>query len=82
MPLGQSLYFDIFFFISEQYEESIEVTRKALKHLPEEAQLFFNLGNVYGKQGRFEESERNFLKAISLKPSIAKFYANLGMCAW
>ena len=51
---------------------------KALKYLPEEPQLHFNLGNVYGKQGKWAESEKYFLKAIKLKPGVPKFYANLG----
>ena len=51
---------------------------KALKHLPEEPQLYFNLANVYGKKGIFEESEKHFLKAIKLNPNTPKFYANFG----
>jgi Flp pilus assembly protein TadD len=51
---------------------------KALKFLPEEPQLYFNLGNVYGKLSKFVESEKNFLKAIKLSPKNAKFIANMG----
>ena len=51
---------------------------KALKHLPEESQLYFNIANVYGKKGLFDESEKYFLKAIQLNPKTAKFYANFG----
>ena len=71
--------FLLYLLFSGRYEESIDLTKKALKYLPSDAQLFFNLGNVHGKRSRWEESEKNFLKAIRLNPNVAKFYANLGM---
>ena len=55
---------------------------KALKHLPDEPQLYFNMANVYGKKGLFEESEKYFLKSIQLNPNTAKFYANFGKCMY
>ena len=65
-------------FLAERYNESLEHTKRALRHHPDNARLYFNLGNVYGKISSFEESEENFLKAIKLDPTTAQFYANFG----
>ncbi|XP_068220759.1 protein O-mannosyl-transferase TMTC4-like isoform X1 [Palaemon carinicauda] len=61
------------------YQPAIEVAHKALKHLPNEPALHFNLGNTLGKLSRYEESESHFLVATNLDPGNANYWANLGV---
>ena len=59
-------------------DESISVSERGLKHLPDEPGLHFNLGNIYGKQGRWMESEKEYLKALKLSPNKSLYYGNFG----
>ncbi|XP_045600678.2 LOW QUALITY PROTEIN: protein O-mannosyl-transferase TMTC4 [Procambarus clarkii] len=61
------------------YQPAIEVADKALRHLPNEPALHFNLANTLGKLNRYEESESHFLQATKLDPSNANYWANLGV---
>nr|XP_053627022.1 protein O-mannosyl-transferase TMTC4-like isoform X2 [Cherax quadricarinatus] len=61
------------------YQPAIEVADKALRHLPNEPALHFNLANTLGKLNRYEESESHFLQATNLDPSNANYWANLGV---
>lgn len=61
------------------YQPAIEVADKALRHLPNEPALHFNLANTLGKLSRYEESESHFLVATNLDPSNANYWANLGV---
>jgi len=67
-----------YFCVSDQYERSIDVCQQALKHLPGEPQLYFNMANAYGKMNKYEDSARMFDKAIQLAPDRAQYYANYG----
>lgn len=51
---------------------------EALRYLPEDSSIHFNLGNTMGKQQKFEQAEHYFKKAISLKPGTALYHTNLG----
>ena len=73
---GTELQEDLY--VSDQYEKSIEVSMEALRHLPDEPSMYFNMANVYGKMAQFEKSEKYFLKALNIAPNSAKYYANLG----
>ena len=52
--------------------------QQALKHLPGEPQLYFNMANAYGKMNKYKDSARMFDKAIQLAPDRAQYYANYG----
>lgn len=52
---------------------------EALKILPNEANLHFTLAGIYGKQGKFEESEYHFLKTIQLNSDNPMYHTNLGV---
>ncbi|XP_071951808.1 protein O-mannosyl-transferase TMTC4-like isoform X1 [Antedon mediterranea] len=62
-----------------QFETAESVAEEALKHLPNEASIYFALANVYGKSSRYEDSEKNYQKAISLNPNTAFYHGNLGV---
>ncbi|XP_037779061.1 protein O-mannosyl-transferase TMTC4-like [Penaeus monodon] len=61
------------------YQSAIDVADKALRHLPSEPALHFNLANTLGKLSRYEESESHFLLATNLDPGNANYWANLGV---
>ncbi|KAK7085136.1 Protein O-mannosyl-transferase tmtc4 [Halocaridina rubra] len=61
------------------YQPALEVADKALKYLPNEPALHFNLANTLGKLSRYEESESHFLLATNLDPGNANYWANLGV---
>ncbi|KAK4313661.1 hypothetical protein Pmani_015008 [Petrolisthes manimaculis] len=61
------------------YEPAIDVAHKALRHLPNEPALHFNLANTLGKLSRYQESESHFLLATNLDPTNANYWANLGV---
>ena len=41
--------------------------------------LFFELGNVFNSQGKYEEAIQNFDKSIGIKPDFAKVYISRGV---
>ncbi|KAK3095523.1 hypothetical protein FSP39_015624 [Pinctada imbricata] len=55
--------------------------KEAIKYIPQDPSIYFNLANVMGKADRHRESEQYFLKAIKLHGKIvpAKVYTNLGV---
>ncbi|XP_045129547.1 protein O-mannosyl-transferase TMTC4-like isoform X4 [Portunus trituberculatus] len=61
------------------YQPAIDIADQALKHLPNEPALHFNLANTLGKLNRYQESESHFLLATTLDPSNANYWANLGV---
>ncbi|KAF2368007.1 protein of unknown function DUF1736 [Trinorchestia longiramus] len=63
----------------QQYETAVTTAHVALKHLPDEASIHFNLANTLGKLGRYKESETHFLSATRLDPANANYWSNLGV---
>lgn len=47
--------------------------------MPNEPTIFYNMGIVFGKMDKLEESEKYYLKAIQLKPSVYAYHYNLGI---
>ena len=37
-----------------QHETAILVAKEAMKHVPDEPSIYYGLGNVLGKEGRYE----------------------------
>lgn len=56
----------------------MKVADQALKHLPNDASLYFNIANILGKSGKFVEAEIYFQTAISKDSNDPSFYTNLG----
>lgn len=60
------------------FQQAVKMSEVALQYLPNAHTLWFNLANSHGKLEHWEESERCFLKAISLAEHEAKYHLNLG----
>ena len=54
------------------------MARAALKFIPGDATIHFNIANILGKAGRFEEAEVEFKEAISRDPTNPTVLTNLG----
>lgn len=61
------------------HRRAVTLAEEALKFLPNEPSIYFNMANALGKLGEFSDSERNFLKAIQLKEDNPQFHVNLGV---
>lgn len=55
-----------------------KAVKDALRYLPNSDAIYFQYSIMLGKQEKFEDGEKNMLKAISLNPS-SKYYGNLGI---
>jgi outer membrane protein OmpA-like peptidoglycan-associated protein len=55
-----------------------QLYRKVIEMCPSFAEACNNLGDVYEKQGRFEEAMAQYKKAIESKPTLASPYFGLG----
>ncbi|CAG2167724.1 unnamed protein product [Oppiella nova] len=62
-----------------RYESAYLIALEALEYHSNESSLHFNVANVLGKMGKFNESEIHFEKAIALSPQKANYFANLGV---
>jgi len=47
----------------------LKVANKALKFIPNHASIYFNVANILGKKGKYEEAEIQFEQAISKNPT-------------
>ena len=57
--------------------ESEAAYRQALQRTPDDAEVYSNLGNVLGYQGRAREAEEAFRQALRLKPDFASVFRYL-----
>lgn len=57
---------------------SVLTNQQAIALDPNNPQQYLNLGGIYYQLGQWEEAQRNFQIAISLKPDFANGYYNLG----
>lgn len=55
------------------------MANEALKFIPNHASIYFNIGNILGKKGKYEDAEIQFKQAISKDPMAPMIYANLGI---
>ena len=65
-------------FASEQYDLAIEWFARAIRHNPDVADYFSNLGIALQKQGRLEEAVKSFDRALVLNPDSAAVWFRLG----
>ncbi len=59
-------------------ETAIELIEQAVSLVPDDADVYNNLGNAQQSLGRFEDAANSFEKALSLNPRLAETRANLG----
>lgn len=60
------------------------MANESLKFIPNHASIYFNIANILGKKGKYEDAEFQFKQAISRDPTAPTIYANLGILrnAW
>lgn len=56
----------------------MKVANEALKFIPNHASIYFNIGNILGKKGKYEDAEIQFKQAILKDPMAPMIYANFG----
>ncbi|BFZ06499.1 hypothetical protein BsWGS_09538 [Bradybaena similaris] len=61
------------------YDKAVNMAFAALKFLPDNSAIMFTLASCYGKQGKFEDSEKWFLAALQQNPQNANSHLNLGV---
>ena len=60
-------------------KKSLEETLRARKKYPDEPLIFNLLGVLYSQIGNYEDSIKNYSKAIKLNPSYFEAYNNIGV---
>ncbi|XP_015604969.1 transmembrane and TPR repeat-containing protein 4 isoform X2 [Cephus cinctus] len=60
-------------------EKALVAATEALKLIPDDASIYFNMANILGKAGKFVEAEKYFNGAISRDANNPTFYTNLGI---
>lgn len=61
-----------------QADKGLQALLSAQKLLPKDAEVPFNLGNAYAKDGRYADAICAYQKAVKLAPKFAQAYENLG----
>ena len=64
----------------EQYEEAMTMYDRAIGYNGDNADNYFNRGNVYQQQKNFEAAHQDFETAINLENRNAKYYHGKGLC--
>jgi tetratricopeptide (TPR) repeat protein len=62
-----------------KWQAAEAILLKALQISPEEATVYYNLGNTYAGQNKLSEAVGAYTKAISLRSGFAQAYYNLGI---
>lgn len=62
----------------ERYEEALSLLQQICKRNKKDASLWLDLGVLYGRLNRLNESEACFRKTIKLAPEVAESHYNLG----
>ncbi len=60
-----------------ELDEAVELMQRAIRLVPDSAEMHYNLGNAFQNMGRFVEAIASFRQAIRLKPDLAPAYNNL-----
>ncbi|MFA5816631.1 MAG: DUF5107 domain-containing protein [Bacteroidales bacterium] len=69
-------------FIMASRPETMEVLEFAVKEKPDDAQAFYQLGNLLGNFGRLDEAANHWNKSVQLNPSMSIPWRNLGLYHW
>lgn len=75
----KKIFFKTYSIILDKTEEALKMANEALKFVPNHASIYFNIANILGKKGKYEEAEIQFKQAISRDPTAPMIYANLGI---
>ncbi|KAJ8665348.1 hypothetical protein QAD02_007010 [Eretmocerus hayati] len=59
--------------------EALNAARQALRFIPNDPSIHFNIGNILGKDGDFQQAELHFKTAISANPNNSIYHTNLGV---
>ena len=59
--------------------DAIAAHREAIQRNPNDADLHYQLGLAYAKEGRLEQAIGSYLRAIALEPQYAEAYEELGL---
>ena len=73
-PLAQLVNFKL---AEKDPTRAVELVKKQIVAVPSSGPLYELLGNVYFAQGKNDEAEPAFLKAIQLEPRLSASYTNL-----
>jgi tetratricopeptide (TPR) repeat protein len=57
----------------------LEHYRQAVRKNPDDARAYFDLGNVYGRSGKWEEAREAWQQAIRIDPDFVEAHSNLGL---
>ena len=63
----------------ERYPESLHDFRSAIDKLPDESLFRYQLGDVYLRQGNYREAHENYDTALSLDPTVSKYWYSKGL---
>lgn len=64
-------------FREKKYQEAIDAFSSVLETVPDNAEVYNNMGVAYSCLGNFEQAENYYVKAIDLNPEMAQAYINL-----
>jgi Flp pilus assembly protein TadD len=60
-----------------EHEEAIAEFERAIELDPDDAEVYRNLGTVYGEQGRWEESAAAYERALEIDPAFGEAYGDV-----
>lgn len=66
-------------FDNKEYEEALEIFKKAHRKIPNDIQILYMETYCYFKTGNFDEAINGFNKLIELQPENATFYSERGL---
>ena len=69
----------IYYYGERNYERALQEFETARKSLPNDANVIRAIGAIERRQGKWDESTRNYRKAVSLNPRDAVLIRNLGL---
>jgi FkbM family methyltransferase len=61
----------------ERYTEALDVAKKAVKFLPNDADVYGNLGAAFYEMNDIEAAEKNYRKALEINPNYSMALCNL-----
>jgi tetratricopeptide (TPR) repeat protein len=64
---------------TKAYEKALEVHSRMLKLDPDDAQVYFERGNVLADMEKNNEAIENYTEALTLKPQMSVYYFNRGL---
>ena len=69
-------------FQQKKFDEAIKMFHQIIKMKPNDAEVWYNLGNAFLEQQNWEEAITAFRKLIEIKPNIVDAWRYLGYALW